>query len=656
MAILVTDKNGKTHSYPNGTSRESIAQDLKVNYAPKKDEGIWDTIKNKAIKSWTEPKDLIDPLRLAKAGLMGLGVAGQNVGESLFSPIRKYIPESMKKIPDVNMRETFGMQNPSLPEKLTSGAAQYSPLIAMGPMGLAGDVAAGAGYGATQSPENKIFGAGVGGGSNAAFNVLQKMLEGSNPIVKILSKALLGGSIGYGLNGESGAVEGAVGAPIVSKLAKKAGFVGNPAEEIMSSIKPGEVSNRARAGLELKTPLTPGEASGRPDVTADEAMIGKHGEAAAERVKIGQQRIRDQQAAIEKLGKTISPSDEIASFDVRKAANDSIQKMKDARQEAVQPLYDAAYEKKVEPNLIKSLKNEDANIEIAINEAANDPKYQVQGELKDVPENSIKMLDYAKRKLDAKIEQAQNFGDNDAVRVLTKSKNKLLSKIENFSPDYKEARDVYSELSKPIEEVENSKVGQIANLKDVNLKNVSKNIFDPSQTDINVLRKIKSHIQEENPEAWDKIVKNEINRLMTQGKNRGITGRAFFDKVLSNDRQYEQFRTALEHNPKAVKMLDNMKTAWEHLINIETPRTAAGMSKNNMNMARSGVQAIVDMYNNLLGPEKHIKALNYLYSDKWVKDLIKVKNLPKKEQKSMMTILLGKTIAPAYLLDGEEKK
>lgn len=636
------DLADKLHAkfYPNSDKKEFYN---KIGF---KEETIPDILKRKALKSWNDDKPLIDTGRLIKAGLMGLGEAGQNIASTLTGGYS----------PKVNMKETFGMENPSIPEKLVAGASQYAPLLAAGPMGLAADTAAGAAYGASQSPENKTKGAEIGGGSNAAFNLAGKVMEGTHPLAKLVSKALLGGSIGYGVNGNEGAIEGAVAAPILPKILKKAGFAGNPAEDIMKSVKPSEVADRAAAGMRLKTPLTPGEASGRPDVTAEEAAIGKHGEAAQERVKIGKQRIEDQKKAINELHKTISPSDEIASFSVRKAAQDSIDKMKAARQEAAQPFYDIAHEKKVAPNLIKNLRNSDANIDMAIDEAMNDPKYQVEGELKGYSENNIKVLDYAKRKIDAKISQAENFGDNDAVRVLTKSKNHLLDKIEHFSPDFKKARDTYSELSKPIEEVENSKIGQIANLKDVNLKNVSKNIFDPSQTDPSVLRKIKEHVQKEHPEAWDHIIKNEMNRLMTQGKNRGITGRSFFDNVLSNDRRFEQFQIALEHNPKALSQLNDMKSAWEHLINIETPRTAAGQAKTSMGFARSSLQSVVDHYNQLVGPEKHIKALNYLYSDKWVKDLIKVKNLPKKEQKGMMSILIGKTIAPAYSLEDEGKK
>jgi len=619
--------------------------------APKNsDDGIMSILGNLAKGSKDIYESIVKPEHIVKAGLMGMGQGAENIGE-IAAPVRKYIPESMKVFPKPDFELP---KDANIVDRLAHGAGQYAPLLAAGPMGLLADTAAGTAYGATQSPDDPLKGAGVGGGSSAGFNLLGKMLKSRNPLVTTAAKALFGGGVGYAANGESGAIEGSLGATLGHKLLKKAGIVGNPSDEIMSRISPEEAMTRAEAGQRLGTPLTPGEATARPDVTGLEAGIGKAGEAAPVRVKIGQQRISEQKAAIEKLGQTITPSTKIASFDVRKAAQDSIKKMEDARQEAADPYYKIADEKMVAPTHIASLESSDANIRNAIHEAMTDPKYQVEGELLGVPKNSIKTLDYAKRNLDAKIAQAENFGDDDAVRVFTASKNKLLKKMDGFSPDYKKARGVFTKLSKPIEEAENSQIGQIARMKDVGLKNVSKNIFDPSQTDINVLRKIKDHVQQENPGAWDSIVKNELDRLMTQGKNNGITGRSFFDRVLSNDTRFKQFQVALEHNPQALQQFNDMKLAWEHLVNLETPRTAAGQAKTSMSMPRESVQAIIQMYNNLRGGEKHIKALKYLYSDKWLNDVGKIKLMPKKDQKPMLSLLLGKTIAPAYTL--EDKK
>jgi hypothetical protein len=485
---------------------------------------------------------------------------------------------------------------------------------------------------------------------NTVPGILSRLM--SKPIVQMGLRAGLGGSIGYGLNGKMGALEGAAIGVMAPAFLKKMGIGrGNPGIDIVNKVKPEEVEQRVESAGRLDTPLSPGEASGRPDLTSEEANIGRTGEGARERVKIGQKRIEKQKNAINDLFNKISKEDKISSFDVRKAAQDSIKQMENERQEAVDPYYKLAYKNKVNPGLIEKLEKSDPIIKESIDAVLNDKKYQVEGELLNEPRNSIKTLDYAKRRIDALIEQAKNSGDKDAVRVLNNTKNKLVKYTDRISPDYAEARRVYEGLSKPIDEIKNGHLGMISNLKDTQLKNLSKKIFDPSETDLNVLSKIKEKIMSENPEAWDSLVKNEMNRLMTHGKNRGITGRSFFDNVLSNDNRFNQFKAALSHNPEALSKLTDMKKAWEHLINIETPRTAFGQSKTSMNKPRELMQAFIDSYNEMMGSDKQVKALKYLYSDKWNKDLKLISSFKNNNtRKNMMSGLISKVIVPAYYM------
>jgi hypothetical protein len=478
---------------------------------------------------------------------------------------------------------------------------------------------------------------------------------------KGLARAAAGAIPGYMMGGLKGAATGAGLGFSLPSIAKKLGIGSKEhlGEELVNKIQPQEARERMLAGKRLGTPLTPGEASARPDIIAQEAGIGKVGEAAAERVRLGQERINKQKKAIDKLYATISPSDGIGSFETRKAIRDKIKTMEKEREEAASPFYKKAHEQTVDPDLITALRKEDKNIANAIDAAMSDPKYQKKGELLDVPSNSIKVLDYAKRKLDRQIEanmpSLTSKGDLDAVRILTDSKNRLLDEISSFSPDYKTARSIHEKMSFPIDEVKNSQSGRIAALKNVDLKQVPKKIFDPSETDLKQLTKIRDNVRSQNPQAWDTIVRNEMERLMTSGKNRGITGRSFFDTVLSNDRRFNQFETALEHNPKALGQLRDMKKAWEHLINLETPRTASGFSKTSMDKARSDIQALKDAWNETVGTKNQIEVLNYLYSDKWAADLGKIKAMPKASQKPMMIMLIGKSLAPSYLIDKKKE-
>lgn len=489
---------------------------------------------------------------------------------------------------------------------------------------------------------------------NVSKSILQRIMQ--NPLIKTTLRGLIGAGAGYEITGGwKGATTGAALGVTAPKLINKLGIGSkNPGTGIVEKITPQEAqatSERLASAERLGTPITPGEASARPDLTAEEANIGRSSPASTERVKIGQERISQQKKAIEDLNNKISSSGEVASFDVRKAARDSIKSMEDERQKAVYPLYKVAHKEKVSPNLVTKLEKENPVISEAIDSVLADKKYQVEGELLNEPRNSIKTLDYAKRYIDKLIEQAKNFGDSDGVRVLTATKNKLLKSIDGFSSDYKAARAEYNKLSEPIDKIKDSQIGRIANMKDTQLKGISKTIFNPAETDIETLKEIKSNIQQQDPEAWNKIIRNEMNRLMTQGKGGQINARSFYDKVLANPNRYHQFEEALSDNPEALSHLKDMKTAWEHIINIETPRTAAGASKTSMSKARESVQAFIDHYNEMFGGDKQIKALKYLYSDQWKKDLNFISKFKKPSERLLMLEgIISKSISPAYMI------
>lgn len=602
------------------------------------------------------------PLDTLKNVATGLGNAGQNISNFIARHLPESLkaPESMRIIPPGMDMEKFTGVNDKNRQPVVQSLSQYAPLIAAGPMGLLADTAAGTAYGATQSPSNEALGAGIGGASNAGFGLLNKVIGSSNPMVSAVARSLMGGVVGGTVGGLPGAATGAAAGLAAPTVMTKLGYgYRQPGMELLKNIQPSEVAPRAKAALDIGTPLSPGEAAGRPDITAQEASLGRVGDAAADRVQIGKQRILQQKQAIQDLYTKISPDNKIVSFDVRKAAQDSIKKMVSERDDAVNDLYRAAHNQQIDSVKLNKLENSDPTITNAINDAMADPKYQAEGELFGHPRNSIKVLDYAKRNIDKQI--ADNMGtiispgDVDAVRVLTQSKNRLLKAIDSASPEYKLARETYSDLSKPIEQVRNSQIGIIADLKDTQLKTLSKKIFDPAETDINTLRQMKETIQSQNPGSWDTIVRNEMQRIMSSGKNRGGTGANFFDKVLSNDARFNQFDVSLEHNPVAQTHLRNMKTAWQDLITLETPKTASGQSKSGVNKARNIMDGLIDQWHEMVGGKRQADALKYIYSPKWTKDFEEISRIKNRNAKiTLLSTKLAKTIAPISFLDNPQ--
>jgi hypothetical protein len=79
------------------------------------------------------------------------------------------------------------------------------------------------------------------------------------------------------------------------------------------------------------------------------------------------------------------------------------------------------------------------------------------GDNNELPDNSLEILDQARRILSDKIAAA---GPNEA-RLLTKTKNKLTEHLENASETYKDARLAYKKASQPLNELEASKFSLI---------------------------------------------------------------------------------------------------------------------------------------------------------------------------------------------------
>lgn len=72
------------------------------------------------------------------------------------------------------------------------------------------------------------------------------------------------------------------------------------------------------------------------------------------------------------------------------------------------------------------------------------------------PENATQLLHFTKMSLDDQIEAAMRGGNGNKSRALIDTRDKLVSLMESkdFSPSYREARDTFKNMSKPINEME----------------------------------------------------------------------------------------------------------------------------------------------------------------------------------------------------------
>lgn len=190
--------------------------------------------------------------------------------------------------------------------------------------------------------------------------------------------------------------------------------------------------------------------------------------------------------------------------------------------------------------------------------------------------------------------------------------------MDEYSPTYELARSIYGDGAKPLQALKESDIGRIADLPDRQLKNVSKIIFDPAQTDRKVMSRMRNQIGSQSPGAWNQIVRNEMERRLDKTSGDGVS---FYTKILKGNRDFNQFLTATKGIPGAQKRLIDMRTAFKNIINPTSSRTAASLSKSSLDVPRSTLQAVKDIASNVLGGRYDKAFVEFITNPKWDKEL-----------------------------------
>ena len=277
--------------------------------------------------------------------------------------------------------------------------------------------------------------------------------------------------------------------------------------------------------------------------------------------------IQPEQKQINDFLNKLTPNSRDVSPDVRRVAQTVLKKQEQQLKDQSQPIYEQAHKELVDQQELDALMSKDHTIKKAINNTLTDPHnfYDLNG----YAQNSIKVLDLAKQRIDAWIDKAKptpiQNGNKMRYAQLTAAKERLIAATDAFSPTYKTARAVYGENAAPLAHLRNSNVGKLASLDDRQLKNASKTIFDPGQTDIATIAELRSTIGTENPRVWRGIIRNEIDRrLNAVGPEAERSGGVFYKKVLGNERDYQQFMEAAKLDPALTKQLTGLRSQFSN--------------------------------------------------------------------------------------------
>jgi hypothetical protein len=541
------------------------------------------------------------------------GVTGFNTGvERLTQGALQPLLGRTKAFQEVAKQRELDYNEARRSHPFAAGAGEFVGQAALGLPFAGGGAAAVASKFPQLSPYvANILGSGLGG---AAFGGLQYV----NPDESRAGNAATGAFFGSALGAAT---------PLAGKAAKSTyeglrGALGSKAkvaEDMLANLTKEELERgfkNTQAAKRLGVTLTPAEATGSKLQAKYEGKLGISPENEKALFSFKDTQKTKQQEAINNLLGKISPEQGLSAAKLRESAKNIIKEKTEALQEKARPFYEAAERATVSPNKFNNL-TKDGNIQKALEKVTNSSEYK--SELQGYAPNSIKVLDLVKRSLDDKINTALRQGQNDRARVIAKSRDKLISRLDELSPDYKTARGIYAEDLPAIQKIKEGEIGKIANLKDTQLKKAGQIIFDPSETDIKVLNKIRDEFMRENPDAWKGIIKDEMQRKLVT-KNLGKTGNYgsnFYENILANDRQYKQFYDALKGDRSAQMKMRDMKSAFKDLLNSYTVKTAGGQAKSSLDVERSTSQYFKNMLSNLAGGKYDKAAIEMITNPKW---------------------------------------
>lgn len=220
--------------------------------------------------------------------------------------------------------------------------------------------------------------------------------------------------------------------------------------------------------------------------------------------------------AVEKFLSGIAPPESITggAERFRTAAQKAVGAQKAIRKEKTSKLFEEAFKNKDVVNTknlteIISSKIDDFP---AGGEISNSLK-KISGLIGDG--KNLKQLQNVKLEID---QMLSKFGEgslgNTTKREVLEIKDQLLNVMDKQSPAYKVARETFAAESPAVNAIEKSIIGKVSAFDDTSLKRLSRTIFDPAETNPQVVLNAKKVIKEVDPEAWNQLLRVELERRL----------------------------------------------------------------------------------------------------------------------------------------------
>lgn len=226
-------------------------------------------------------------------------------------------------------------------------------------------------------------------------------------------------------------------------------------------------------------------------------------------------------AAVDELLISIAPDNAVvrAQGQFQNAAQEAIERARLLREEKTSPLFERAFKQDAKVNLgpVKKLAAKTLNDFPETGEVSRTLRKTlelIEGKSASKPLN-LRQLANAKIEIDQMLSRKLDGSLGHQTKAnLMAFKNKLLEQMDKASPLYQQARNEFYKESGPVNALEESIIGKIADLDPTQLKRISGMIFDPAQSNPSVVMQAKSVIDDVNPDTWSLLLRSEVERRM----------------------------------------------------------------------------------------------------------------------------------------------
>jgi hypothetical protein len=355
-----------------------------------------------------------------------------------------------------------------------------------------------------------------------------------------------------------GAAEVVVPAIQAFRAGRQAKAIGAGKEEVEQVAENVRIAQQVSE--ETGIPLFQAQKTGVPAQLERQAFVAQLPAGTQASVKALAEQNKAASDAVESFLSQIAPPESVVTGAerFRTAAQASIEKAKNIRSEKASPFYKQAFDegavvdlKPIKDTVLSKLDDlpETGEISKSLKRVLT-----LIGSTKGKPP-SLKRLHNAKIEIDQMLNKVgEGSLGNTTKNELREAQRILLNQMDDASPAYKVARDAFAEASPPVVKAQESIIGKISELSDTQLKQVHSKIFDPAQTNPEVIANAKKAIIDIDPNAWDQMIRVEIEKRLGSIKSIAEGGTVdnipgqLFRALFPNEKSTKVFLNAL--NPE----------------------------------------------------------------------------------------------------------